>query len=230
MDELSDKIKENIYSFLYDEDPDKVTYNVKRFIDMAKPDDRYGLLDFLNTYSRSSGDYTLLQTVMRIYTRLDNYTGSNLREHKKQVISEEFGDSIPKGEETKENDISDQETRKEPTIEEITDRVTYLLKKGKMSYSEFKEMTAEEIEKTLERFTPDLHDYIADIIDYEQSDIDESFVRIKSYANYIIDYLPDDEFGKTYLGLSDEELGEAKIWAAIYLCQKFQDRDDDDER
>ena len=122
----------------------------------------------------------------------------------------------------KENDISDQETRKEPTIEEITDRVTYLLKKGKMSYSEFKEMTAEEIEKTLERFTPDLHDYIADIIDYEQSDIDESFVRIKSYANYIIDYSPDDEFGKTYLGLSDKELDEAKIWAAIYLCQKFQ--------
>ena len=55
MDELSDKVKGNIYNFLYDENPDKVAYNVKRFIQMAKPDDRQGLLDFLNTYSKSIG-------------------------------------------------------------------------------------------------------------------------------------------------------------------------------
>ena len=201
---MEDKNSAKMNSFfrtLIGKDRSEMTQMVIDFILMTNPKNRAALLDFLNEYAKLTGNFDLVKNAMKVYIRIEK------GEDKRKAIEAEFGElSGHKSEESPDYFTSLEKTKK---------RITEMIEDKK-------------IEKSLQRFSRPQVDYIDFLLSDNVTSVDESFIRIKHYANLIIEYGEDTEFAKEHLGLSDSEITQAKLWRELYFISIKKEREDAD--
>lgn len=201
---MEDKNSAKMNSFfrtLIGKDRSEMTQMVIDFILMTNPKNRAALLDFLNEYAKSTGNFDLVKNAMKVYIRIEK------GEDKRKAIEAEFGElSGHKSEENPDYFTSLEKTKK---------RITEMIEDKK-------------IKKSLQRFSRPQVDYIDFLLSDNVTSVDESFIRIKHYANLIIEYGEDTEFAKEHLGLSDSEITQAKLWRELYFISIKKEREDAD--
>ncbi len=201
---MKSKDSEKMNSFfrsLIGKDEAEITQTVIDFIAMTNPKNRTILLGFLNEYAKSTGNFELVKSALRTYIRIEK------GEDKRKAIEAEFGGSSVHE--------SEENTDYFGALEKTKKRITEIIEDRK-------------IEKGLKRFSSPQVDYIDLLLSDNVSSTDESFIRIKHYANFIIAYGEDTEFAKEYLGLSDSEITQAKLWRELYFISIKKEREDVD--
>lgn len=202
---MEEKEKKKIQSFFRNvmgKKKEEVTQTVIDFIAMTNPRNRPVLLEFLNEYAKTTGDFDLVKKALKSYVRIEN------GENKKKVLEDEF-DELSGHQNTEDEDYS-------ATIERSKKRISEMMEDQKM-------------EKSLQRFSRPQVDYIDFLFSDKVSNTDERFIGIKHYANFMIDYGEDTEFAKEYLGLSDSEITQARLWKELYFISRDQNREDVDD-